>query len=166
MEMRYLNKEAIFGLTIAGRIGGDCTAPYDVTLCKELTLVEFIEAVVKGVDGYGRSEWGCISIDDGSKYYNAPSCHYKHGEIEAENIPEEMLSRKVKSVSASGGWSNMDYRVQLEECGSNRYKERLTSKLSDGRIVIIGKTSDIATKLAYLEDLIDKGELIFKGETK
>lgn len=49
-------------------------------------------------------------------WYKYPRFSYRYGEISGEpNLPEEVYGYKVKSVTASGGWSRMDYIVTLEK---------------------------------------------------
>lgn len=102
----------MFSLTITTPVGGDCTAGYHVNLDKEYTLQEFIDAVltIKG-------EWGYIKIAKRDcAWYNYPVIEYRRGEITNKpNLAEKVYSYKVKSVSANGGWTRMDYIVTLEK---------------------------------------------------
>ena len=90
----------------------DCTADYKVTLDKEYTLQEFIDAVLSN-----EREWGYISVAKRDcALYNYPAFSYRYGEIYGEpNLPEEVYGYKVKSVTASGGWPRIDYIVTLEK---------------------------------------------------
>ena len=107
-----------FTLTPAGQEGGDCTRPYDVSLCKDFTVEELIRVITEGVDECGRSEWGYIGICNRGYYpFTVERCEYRGGEIISKNIPEEQLRKKVVSVRASGGWSRMDYCLTIEEGG-------------------------------------------------
>lgn len=102
----------MFTLTQSTPTAGDCTAGYKVTLDKEYTLQEFIDAVLTN-----KGEWGYINVAKGDcAWYNYPRFSYRYGEVYGEpNLPEEVYGYKVKSVTASGGWSAMDYIVTLEK---------------------------------------------------
>lgn len=89
--------------------GGDCTARYTVTLDKEYTVKEFIDEVLT------RNEWGCVGIyNEGQAWFDSgtPNCEYSRGKLITE-MPLEVLERKIESVTASGGWSRMDYVIKL-----------------------------------------------------
>lgn len=103
----------MFSLTRTTPVGGDCTAGYHVNLDKEYTLQEFIDTVITNNKG----EWGGIKIARRDcAWYNYPTIGYRYGEITNEpNIPKKVYGYKVKSVSACGGWTNMDYIVTLEK---------------------------------------------------
>lgn len=93
-------------------MGEDCSVGYCVNLDKEYTLQEFIDTVLAIKD-----KWGNIKIvKRGCAWYNYPTIRYRYGEITIEpNLPEKVYSYKVKSVSARGDWSTMDYIVTLEK---------------------------------------------------
>lgn len=102
----------MFTLTQSTPTAGDCTAGYRVDLDKDYTLQEFIDAVLSN-----KGEWGYINVAKRDcAWYNFPGFSYRYGEITGEpNLPEKVYNYKVKSVSASGGWSRMDYIVSLEK---------------------------------------------------
>lgn len=102
----------MFSLTQIGPTSSDCTARYLVTLYGDYTLQEFINEVLSN-----KGEWGTISIAKrGCLWYNYPSFSYRYGEIRSRpTLPEEVYSYKIKDVRANGGWSNMDYTIQLEK---------------------------------------------------
>lgn len=91
-------------LTQTSETFGDCTALYSVEMDKPYTVKEFIKQVLK------RKEWGYIEIEN---RYGDPKCEYKGKTIITENLPEEILSQPVVKVRASGGWSRMDYIIEL-----------------------------------------------------
>lgn len=101
----------VFSKTQSGPSGGDCTAPYSVTLHGKVTVREFIEAVLEN-----KTEWGHVEIFKGkpkSMFDNDLAVGFRYGELE-NGLPEsKLLDRKVKSASASGGWSRMDYRLYV-----------------------------------------------------
>lgn len=89
--------------------GGDCTAGYAVTLDKEYTVRELINEVLT------RKEWGYIGIhNDGQAWFErgTPNCKYKQDKL-LTDMPPEVLNMKIKSVTARGGWSRMDYVIKL-----------------------------------------------------
>ena len=102
----------MFTLTQSTPTAGDCTAGYIVTLDKEYTLREFIEAVLAN-----KRRWGYISIAKRDcAWYDYPAFSYRCGEIAGgRDLPEEVYRYKVKSATAGGGWSRMDYIVTLEK---------------------------------------------------
>lgn len=97
----------MFKLKQAGRERGDCTAPYDVILDKEYTVKEFIETVVSR-----DREWGYIGIAVKGSIFGDPHCEYKWGKL-LYDLPEEIHNKKVISVKADGGWSRMDYLLEV-----------------------------------------------------
>lgn len=85
--------------------GGDCTAPYDVTEFPEI-VADFVGEVL----GKYKREWGYIVI----KRYRF---EYRYGKL-LNNIPSELLARRVSNVEASGGWTGMDYYLTLKPINS------------------------------------------------
>lgn len=101
----------IFELEQCGRTRGDCTAPYEVILYHDnVTVEEFVNAVLSD-----KTEWGRISI--GADYFNPKACTwYKYGEFDKKNynlIP--YYNKIITKVSADGGWSCMDYMIEIKE---------------------------------------------------
>lgn len=92
----------MFKLNRFTSIGGDETAGYDVILDKEYSVSDFIKTVVDI-----KSEWGYISIK------NNGCCEYKWGVL-LSNLDIKLLDKKIKKVSASGGWSRMDYNIEIQ----------------------------------------------------
>lgn len=82
--------------------GGDCTAPYDVFLDQECTLEQFIEKVLT------RGEWGKIYVD------RFGVVEYRHDEITKNDLDKTIMSRLVGRIRAAGGWSNMNYHLDLK----------------------------------------------------
>ena len=92
-------------------VAGDCTCGYDITLDKDYTVGEFIETVLKEKD----KEWGYIGIAAKGEWFGKPNCEYRRGKLISEQMKEDYLNKKVKEVTASGGWSRMDYLIVCEE---------------------------------------------------
>lgn len=103
----------MFTLTQCTQTFGDCMAGYRVDLDKEYTLQEFIDAILTNK----KDDWGEIKIAKrNSPWYRHPCIDYRYGNVISKpNIPEEVFGYKVKSVTAHGGWSAMDYIVTLEK---------------------------------------------------
>jgi len=79
------------------KIYGDSTSGYLVILDKEYTINNFINEILT------RKEWGYFFINDNK---------YKYQNDKLINVIEkEILSTKIKNISASGGWSRMDYII-------------------------------------------------------
>lgn len=64
-----------------------------------------------------KDEWGRIRIAKRNyPWYRYPRIDYLHGNITSKpNVPEKVFGYKVKTVTARGGWSSMDYIVTLEK---------------------------------------------------
>lgn len=92
----------MFSLTQITPTFGDCTAGYRVDLDKEYTVSEFINEVLKKEP----NEWGYFKIKN-----TREKVEYRHGEILNNNFDNEILSARIISISAHGGWSNMDYLI-------------------------------------------------------
>lgn len=91
---------------------GDCTAHYDVTLDGEYTVQEFINEVITNRSG----EWGRIGIAKGDEYhaiFSNTKCEYRWGKL-LSRLSDEYLTRKIKRVTAHGGYTNMDYLLRLK----------------------------------------------------
>lgn len=120
MSKKIFEGKPVFELWSAGPIGCDCTGPYNVFLLKEFTVEELIRAITEGVDEYERTEWGYIGIYDKGYYpFTDCRCEYRHGTVITNNIPSEMMQKKVISVKASGGWSRMDYCLTIQKEGTD-----------------------------------------------
>lgn len=93
--------------------GCSCTAEYRVDLDKEYTLYEFIDAILTNK----KDEWGEIKIAKRNcPWWHYPRIDYRYGNITSKpNIPEKVFGYKVKSATARGGWTTMDYFVTLEK---------------------------------------------------
>lgn len=91
----------------------DATAMYDVLLNREYTVKEFI---IEALETRPK-EWGFIRIkskDD--KWSETPEIEYRYGKaIKGTDLSVFPFDSKIKSIFAHGGWSNMDYFVELEE---------------------------------------------------
>ena len=87
-------------LVKSGPTGGDETAPYDVVDYPK-KLADFIKEVLKRV-----SEWGSITI----KGYG--TIEYRHGELLKDTTG--IWNLKINNVTASGGWSYMNYDISVD----------------------------------------------------
>jgi len=86
--------------------GGDETAKYSVTFDGEYTVEKFAAEVLSNPN-----EWGTIHL-----YYNyneLKSVDYSKG-ILLEQIPSDINTLKIKAVTAHGGWSLMNYEVDIK----------------------------------------------------
>jgi len=90
-----------------GMAGGDATAPYRVELSRKASLRELVVAILK------QKKWGRIEIKDPYIIGNS-ELKYKGDRIVEGQILERYYSRFVDEVIASGGYSNMDYKVTLK----------------------------------------------------
>lgn len=101
----------VFTLKVAGDEYGDGSSDYDVTLSRDVTVKEFVEAVLKRT-----SEWGEVDIRDreGFKFKPNYSVEYKDGEITEGSYGEEIANVRVTEVKAWGGYSYMSYLIRCE----------------------------------------------------
>ena len=90
-------------------VAGDETAGYEVTLDKRYTVEEFINEVVSK-----KQDWGYIGIKQEGvpTIFGSPKCEYKWGKL-LSSLPNEYLNKEISIVSASGGWSRMDYLITI-----------------------------------------------------
>ena len=93
----------LFELISAGPEAGDCTAPYNIRFNRECTIREFIDEVLK------QNEWGYITIDD---YVNGPCCEYRNDKL-LTPLSHAILDMPIKSATAHGGWTRMDYFLDI-----------------------------------------------------
>jgi hypothetical protein len=102
-----------YTLNQSGRTGGDCTAPYNVEFHSAMTLSEFIDDVIK--DYYS---WGKIAVKDIYQYRGKKIIEYSEGKLDDEKtsvFSELELNSIIKSATAHGGYSLMDYEIILED---------------------------------------------------
>lgn len=98
----------MFRLTQIGRTRGDCTAKYSVSLDKVYTVKDFIQTVI----AENPDEWGYIGINDGQTIFGNPCCEYRWGNL-ISDLPKELHEKTITSVKADGGWSRMDYLLDI-----------------------------------------------------
>lgn len=82
--------------------GGDETAPYDVFLTQECTVEEFVASVLD------RKEWGNIVIKGFGRI------EYRWDKIVSTTLANGDMAYSIKSVHAAGGWSRMDYYLEIK----------------------------------------------------
>ena len=106
-------ERTVFKLIQSTPVSGDCTCGYKVLLDKEYTVQEFVDTVLTEKN----KEWGYIGIYDPSDFIGrtsgSPCIEYRYGEIKSEKFRNGILSQIILSVSASGGWSRMDYVLHI-----------------------------------------------------
>ena len=108
----------MFELRRTTPIGSDECAGYEVILDKPCTVKEFIDMALKEKD----NEWGQFHIVKPHilASYPLPSniaatAEYSSGKLKTENtIPEKYLSKTISKITASGGWSRMDYYIKVK----------------------------------------------------
>lgn len=104
----------MFSMTISGPVARDETAPYAVSLDRPYTVKDFIDAVIAN----NPKEWGRIYVHTVHDIFACPSCEYRYGVVDQGSgrygaLTAELLGKPVKSASANGGWSNMDYVLNI-----------------------------------------------------
>ena len=85
---------------------GDETSTYNVKINKEKPIIRDIINYVLNET----REWGYIVINDNMPNYDF---EYRYGFIVKDNIPEEIKNTEIESITASGGWSRMDYYIKI-----------------------------------------------------
>lgn len=87
-------------------------------LDQEYTVGNFIEAILAN----HANEWGYIGINNGkNEVFEDLKCEYRYGKLSSEKMPEEILKKSVIDVSAYGGWTQMDYLLDIGIC--SKFKE-------------------------------------------
>ena len=136
----------LFELRAAGPEAGDCTAPYDVVFRNECTVREFIDEVLK------KGEWGFVII---GSHFDGPRIEYKHDKIVSGVFSQDILNAKIKNATAHGGWTRMDYMLDIltkEQKLRNDYTQTLKE--------IARHESEIARLKKKAHDLEDQLESI------
>lgn len=107
----------MFTLRATGPTLYDCTTPYAVELDKKYTVAKFIQTVLSNK----KNEWGYIGIAEFRhgvrcqiSIFGSPSCEYSYGEIISEPLPKNVLNKRVIAAKANGGYSRMDYLLDIE----------------------------------------------------
>ena len=96
----------------------DCTSTYDIELDREYTISEFIQTVLTELP----TEWGRITLYCESPelkyphyaYVGYPYCEYEFGNVVCNSSLSNYSDVKVENVSAFGGWSNMNYSINID----------------------------------------------------
>lgn len=134
-----------FEFRASGPESGDCTTPYEIVFMEECTVREFIDAVLK------RHEWGTIAIGD---WFNGPRIAYVYDVIKSGVFSHDILDAKIKSATSNGGWSHMNYVIQLFS-----EEEKLRSEYALVLKAIVRHESEIKKlqlRAVELEDKIEK----------
>lgn len=121
--MTFLHQ--LFELRKRGPERCDCTAPYDVIFRfpnRHPTVNQFLNSVISH-----KNDWGKVHISPGSAYTTVWDLMGYHGKIDSleyrwgewvknyDIFVEKYGNRKIKSATADGGWSLMDYTLLLED---------------------------------------------------
>ena len=136
----------LFELRAEGPEAGDCTIPYNVVFHNECTVGEFIDEVLK------KNEWGYVII--GSRF-DGPRIEYTHDKIVSGVFCQDILNAKISNATAHGGWTRMDYMLNIwtdEQKLRNEYAQTLKE--------IARHESEIAKLKKKTHDLEDQLESI------
>ena len=85
----------------------DCTANYQVSLPDELTVLELRDLIIKE----RLDDWGDIKLKDGTTFGKL-LFEYKYGVL-TKTLCEDYNNSKVSKVTSSGGWSQMNFLVEV-----------------------------------------------------
>lgn len=89
---------------------GDETSLYTFTTKKEhYTIMDLIADCRRNT-----GEWGYIEVTIAGVKYEA---EYRHGQIMSNDIPESLFDVEITGGTAHGGWSRMDYMVEIPTPG-------------------------------------------------
>ena len=95
-----------------GKTGGDCTCPYLVISDTSLTVEELIQQILT------RKEWGYINFYYKKIDWGTAISRVEYDNTQLSNTNEnftDIQKNLVVKISASGGWSRMDYDVLIKE---------------------------------------------------
>ena len=112
-------------LTKTGPEAGDCTAPYEVAWDTDgrRSVSAFVAAVLRDKS----DEWGSIYlIEDERGWMHAPSIEYKYGSVVSapDSFFERDDDREIDTITARGGWTNMDYYVRFKSANEGTGERR------------------------------------------
>ena len=89
---------------LSGGPYGDDTSTYDVKVNKDgATVTDIINYALSK-----KEDWGYVCIDS---FFSDKRLEYRYGIIISDNISSEDKNKVVKTITASGGWSRMDYII-------------------------------------------------------
>jgi len=111
--------------TKTGPVSGDCTAPYDVEWNAD--GIRSVSAFVAAVLLEKRDEWGSIYlIEDERGWMHAQSIEYKYGCVvsASDSFFEKDDDRVIDTITARGGWTNMDYYVRFKSANEGTDERR------------------------------------------
>ena len=143
----------LFELRAAGPEAGDCTTPYDVVLRNECTVREFIDEVLK------QNEWGSVII--GSRF-DGPRIEYKHDKIVSGVFSQDILNAKIKNATAHGGWTLMDYMLDIRPGERTMLRNEYAQTLKE----IARHESEIVKLKKKAHDIEDQLESIDAAKTE
>ena len=90
---------------------GDCSIFYEVKLDRPYTVGEFINLVLVEKN----KEWGKFRIyNPNVSWMDYERYEYQYG-ILKDAIPNELREKKIISIEAHGGWTQMDYLLKFDK---------------------------------------------------
>ena len=108
-------KELLLRCRGVGEVHGDCTSTVYYELTRPCTVRELCEYIVSN-----DREWGYIGIKVPGTIFGEPRIEYSGGKFVDKdgneikfNFPKDIADKTVKKVHASGGWSRMDYLLEI-----------------------------------------------------
>ena len=92
---------------------GDCTRRYKIDLGRRYAGTPYdVHEFISEILGEHSGDWGHIKIVDQNGDLKCWT-NYKYGEMFIP-LPNDIYLAKVKTVSADGGWTNMDYVITID----------------------------------------------------
>jgi hypothetical protein len=101
----------MFSLVQVTNIARDGTCGYVVELEKQYTVQEFIETILSQCT----NEWGYVGIKCPPYVFGNPRLEYKYGKITTKPFNDDVLDKTIEKVTASGGWTRMDYIITTDK---------------------------------------------------
>lgn len=144
--------------TESGPVSGDCTAPYEVEWRTDgrRSVSAFVAVVLRDRS----DQWGRIYLIDGDGgWMHAPFVEYRSGSV--IRVSASFLGwdddREIDSITARGGWGNMDYYVRFRktEPAKDEGEEGSKGKMGVNDEIVNAKITNVTLSMA------DHGSLVY-----
>lgn len=89
------------------KTGGDEMSYYSVKMNQEMTVRQLCDYALAH-----KNEWGYVEIFKDSPFLPLRSFEYRCGKEVKNTLTDEDMNSVIVSMSASGGWSRMDYTIK------------------------------------------------------
>ena len=134
---------------------GDACSLYSFTPKSEHLTLQDLIADARRTTG----DWGYIEVSfAGTKF----TLEYRHGQVISSDIPEGLYEKEITGGTAYGGWSRMDYMVEIPTPGYGGLAETLFKDCVGNRLgvnvreVVAISAPDEPGALARILEAVDK----------